>query len=174
MTTGLLLAESPFHPNLSQMRFAVFDSPELIRGRCPVAFSFPTPSVRCRFRRQLWLPLSESPFMPNPLQMRFAVFDSAALIRSRCRVAFSFPTPPCVGDSEDYCGCHCWNRLYGFIFRKCGLPFSIQRHSFGLRIPAASLSISLIGNIAISNGLPRLQSAQSPSAFVFANTLCCF
>jgi hypothetical protein len=38
----LLLSESPSWLHPSQMRFATFDSPAFIRGRCQVAFSFPS------------------------------------------------------------------------------------------------------------------------------------
>jgi hypothetical protein len=42
MTTAVAALESPYWLHPSQMRFAVFDSPALIRGRCQVAFSFPS------------------------------------------------------------------------------------------------------------------------------------
>jgi hypothetical protein len=40
MTTTVVVVQSPFRLHPLQMRFAIFDSPALIRGRCQVAFGF--------------------------------------------------------------------------------------------------------------------------------------
>ena len=86
----LLLMESPYWLHPSQMRFAVFDSPSLIRGRCQVAFSFP--SLLCGLSVQMTTAVAAVgiAFWLHPLQMRFALFDSPALISGRCQVAFGF------------------------------------------------------------------------------------
>src|SRR5271154_5336836 len=49
----LLLLESPFWLHPSQMGFATFDSPALIRGRSRVALSFP--SLLCGLSAQMQL-----------------------------------------------------------------------------------------------------------------------
>ncbi len=163
------------HP--SQMRFAVFDSPALIRGRCPGCIQFSIPPLWVvGFRRPLRLLLSESPLWLHPSQMRFSVFDSPALIRGRCQGCIQFSIPPLwVVGSDDHCGCYCWNRPYGFIFRKCALPFLIHCRSFDLRIPAAfTFNPSHLEHCQFRTDCHGCSWRNRSSAFIFANALCCF
>jgi hypothetical protein len=70
------------------MRFALFDLPALIRGRCQVAFGFR--SLGSWFQMTTVVAIVGIALLAHPSQMRFAIFDSPALIRGRCQVAFGF------------------------------------------------------------------------------------
>ena len=91
----LLLMESPYWLHPSQMRFAVFDSPSLIRGRCQVAFSFP--SLLCGLSVQMTTAVAAVGILFPASSFANAVcrFRFTGTHRGRSQVAFSFPSLLC-------------------------------------------------------------------------------
>jgi hypothetical protein len=114
-------------------------------------------------------------------------FLASSFANAVCRLRFTgthsweasggiwFSVPPLwVVGLDDHCGCYCWNRLCGFILRKCSLSFLIHRHSFlgavriafGFPPSLCGLSVQMTTAVAIV-GIAFMASS-------FANAVCRF
>jgi hypothetical protein len=108
MTAAVAIGQIAFTDSSTQMRFAVFDSPPLIRWRDWIAFAF-------QFR--LWVVASDDCcrcYCPeSPSQLQFADFDLLAPIRPPSQLAFILLSRLFgLSLSDDCCGCNWHNGLW--------------------------------------------------------------